>query len=318
MPPGYQPPPSATTTAPDPEGRFIPGHLWGDSTLTETSPPVATSTVGSPTPTMETDPVPSPQEDDTKTDDASPSDGARDEEMSAEILGDEPTENRFFLGAPFIPTTTQGSPKMALNALYGKEMEVDIREDSYFYWNHRGQFTCVVVCPVTYEIFPAGRYQSMALTASGGDIGMTVDDTGIVWYSRKKEAAQGAAACRYDCWYYRQWLLSNPSAPKIRLFGLDDPYGSPEDDRPSKTLALIPPEIMESIQARIVAWKKAAQERKHAKEQEVVVEVESDAYRNAYLETRGGGGQNTNTGTGTGSDEAMDDDSPQMPGANIL
>jgi hypothetical protein len=301
MPPGYLPPASA----PSPEdetgtSRFIPGHLWGDPSAVaplDDSPIVATVDSINDATSMQVDPPPpSQQEQEEEEGDATILRKAEQELMEPR------NEHRLFLGAPFIPTSTQGSPKMALNALYGKDMgQTPITEESYFYWR-RGkeftcQFTCFVVCPATYEIFPAGRYQSMALTASGANIGITVDDeTGIVWYSRKKEAAQGAAALRYDCWYYRQWQSRNPQAPKIRVFSMDEPYGSPDDDRPSRVLALIPSNILESIQASVERWKVAAEERVLAQERDAMVEVEAEveatAYRNAYLETRGEGQMN--------------------------
>ncbi len=221
--------------------------------------------------------------------------GINQSELSHEMdhMPRKPSMGRF-LGAPLVPTSISESPKSALNALYGKEMtKTPITDASYFCWDNHGPshsrgYTCVLVCPATYEIFPAGRYISTATTAANAPMGMWVNDhTGIVWYSRKKEATQGAAAFRYDCWYYRAWLQTNPQAPKCKLFGKDDPYASPDDDRPQRVIAEIPLHIMESIQVQICKWKEQAEQRALEDEREAMVEIEEVAYRNAYIENRG-------------------------------
>jgi hypothetical protein len=312
MPPGYQPSASAASSKPSADGdgdgeeqssQFIPGHLWGSITASGKKP----STDATNPTIMQVDPSPSTAVEEGKAkdgeDDASEMILAEEHEFlertNTNSIDVEPL--RPFQGAPFIPTSTQGSPKMALNSLYGKEMgQTPITESSYFYWR-RGkefecQFTCFLVCPATYEIFPAGRYRSTVHTASGADIRMATDeDTGIVWYSRKKEAAQGAAALLYDCWYYRTWLSRNPHAPKTCLFSMDEPYASADDERSAKAVAEIPLTTVESIQAQIEKWKVTAEQRAQNDEQEAMVEVEATmveveatAYRNAYLETRSG------------------------------
>ena len=218
------------------------------------------------------------------------------------------------IGAPLIPTSTQGTPKVILNSLYGKEYHgTPITNASFFSWETiqaAGEhgFTCVFVCPVTYEMFPSGRYDSMALTKAGKGIRMwkeqeddedeDADGLGgrlfpLVWYSRKMEAEQGAAALRYDCWYYRKWLENNPLAPKKSLIGMDKPYARNEESQ-QRLMERIPVEVIQGIERQIQAWKDKAvvsalelEANIMDAEEDTIIEAEEAAYRVAYFETRG-------------------------------
>ena len=220
------------------------------------------------------------------------------------------------VGAPLIPTSTQGSPKVVLNSLYGKEYDgTPITTASFFSWEtpqeasqERRGYTSVFVCPVTYEIFPSGRYDSMALTKAGKGIQMwkeeeddddDVDEDGfngivpLVWYSRKMEAEQGAAAFRYDCWYYRKWLENNPLAPKYTLIGMEKPYAKNKDHQ-QRLMERIPVEVIQGIERQIQVWKDKAAVRAleleaniMEAEQDTNIEAEEVAYREAYFEIRG-------------------------------
>jgi hypothetical protein len=118
-------------------------------------------------------------------------------------------------------------------------------------------------------------------------------DVSLVWYSRKIEAEQGAAALRYDCWYYRKWIKNNPQAPKYNLIGMDEPYVTTVEHQ-QRLVERIPPEVMQRIESQIRIWRDSAAVRDLEMEtnateveQDVMIEAEETAYRDAYLETRG-------------------------------
>lgn len=124
-------------------------------------------------------------------------------------------------------------------------------------------------------------------------------------------AKQGAAALRYDCWYYRKWLENNPDAPRYNLIGLDPPYPRSEEDDENNIdinhdddsrqhhhrhfIECIPVEIMQQIERQIQKWKERAFIRQ-LEQDALKMEVEHDnqvlaeevAYRDAYMESRGG------------------------------
>ena len=103
---------------------------------------------------------------------------------------------------------------------------------------------------------------------------MSVDSDGMVWFRRKKEAAHGAAAVRYDCWYYSEWLTQNPDAQRIKFFGLDEPYARDEWESTNaaseRRVLTIPPHVRESIQSRVQDWKDAAEIRRLSEREEEV------------------------------------------------
>jgi hypothetical protein len=200
----------------------------------------------------------------------------------------EPSRKNMFEGVPYFPTSTFGSPKLAMNALYGKEMgNVNLPNTAFFHWDDNGlshmhmrKHTCVFVCPITYERFTAGRH--------GDSSKYIVDDKGIVWYTKKTLAEHGVAARRYDCYVYRKHCTLGRKADPQCNFGSDAPYqlglGPP---------ILVPPEVEESIEAEIQQWKREAEmraeqerARKLALAQEAVVEKEAMQERQAYREQR--------------------------------
>jgi hypothetical protein len=196
--------------------------------------------------------------------------------------------NNAFAGVPFMPTSMFGSPKLALNSLYGKRMvETPVTNAAFFHWDDNGpahlrKHTCVFVCPETYERFPAGCH--------GEELSkFTVDEEdGIVWYTRKKEAEHGAAARRYDCYYYRQCLALNPLAVPKKHWGLDHPYQQGQGPFIS-----FPAHIEEAIQKQVQTWKEAAakraeerREQQTALEQTAIEEEEAARDRETYREQR--------------------------------
>jgi hypothetical protein len=164
--------------------------------------------------------------------------------------------NPFRGGTPIYPTSMFGSPKLALNALYGKEMKEvpQVTNESFFHWHdngpsHRRKFTCIFVCPVTYEKFSAGRF--------GEASKFVVDEeTGIVWFAQKKLAEHGAAARRYDCFVYRKCCAMDPTnenVPKAIHCCLDFPYKPEEAPQ-----VLIPEDVGRGIEERVIQWKTEA------------------------------------------------------------
>jgi hypothetical protein len=132
-----------------------------------------------------------------------------------------------FSAIPFFPTSSEGSPTLAFNSLYGKEFGgAQVTNSAFFFWDddgptHMRRHTCVFVCPGPYERFPAGR--------QGNSEKFTLDkNSGLVWYTQKKLAEHGAAARRSDCYYYRKCCELNPEAEPVKNWGLDIPYNEGE------------------------------------------------------------------------------------------
>ena len=316
MPPDYKPPPQPEIDT----SRLVSGELWGvPRPLGSTEDVERTNRAAAATQPfseqgssiMELDSPHGADSSPSLMGDAFPARN-RDETndpIEMEATRASPVVSDPYRGAPIMPTFAQESPKQALNGLYGKRMpQTPITNDAYFYWSKCGYddslppFTCVLVCPATYELFPAGRYQSITITKSGRSMEASVDEkTGLVWYSRRKEAAQGAAALRYDCWYYREWLKVNPHAPKMRHFGLDDPYAyaSEDDERLLRIRSQLPEEVAEDIDKKIAEWKHAAEKREREEahttmqiaqeeEHEARMEAEDTNYRESWREARSG------------------------------
>lgn len=196
---------------------------------------------------------------------------------------DEKDEN-VLKGVPFFPTSSFGTPKLALNSLYGKQMGIMLPNNAYFHWDDKGpphllKHNCVFVCPITYERFPAGCY---------GNPNMYTIINGIVWYKQKKLAEQGASARRYDCYVYRQNLEENPMAIPKCNFGSEKPYKEKEGP-----VVLVPEEIEDKILAAVEQWTIEKEERaenerlkKLALEEEAVYQDHLDQENQAYRDAR--------------------------------
>ena len=204
-----------------------------------------------------------------------------------EILAPEPSKKNPFKGVPYFPTSAFGSPKLALNSLYGKEMgNVSLPNTALIFWDDNGpahlcKHTCVFVCPVTHELFAAGHQEDSSKY-------IVVNDKGIVWYTKKKLAEHGAAARYYDCYVYRKHCALDPKAQPQGNFGLEFPYqlgqGPP---------ILVPPGAEEESEAVFQQWKREAEmlaekerTRKLALEQEAADEKEAIQDRQAYRDQR--------------------------------
>jgi hypothetical protein len=91
------------------------------------------------------------------------------------------------------------------------------------------RFTSVFVCPITNEVFLAGKY------------GDTYEQDGcLVWFKRKNLAEHAAAARAYDCFMLRERVDT------AEQLGVDPPYEA--GDQPIVPLNQIPPNIVETIQ----------------------------------------------------------------------
>jgi hypothetical protein len=192
-----------------------------------------------------------------------------------------------FSAIPFFPTSSEGNPKLALNSLYGKEFGgAQVTNSAFFFWDddgppHMRRHTCVFVCPVTYERFPAGR--------QGNSEKFTLDEnSGVVWYTQKKLAEHGAAARRSDCYYYRKCCELNPEAEPVKHWGLDIPYNEGKGPH-----VVMPEAIEEAIEAQVQLWReeaavRAEQEgvRQFELEQAALEEDEVRLERQTYREQR--------------------------------
>ena len=124
-----------------------------------------------------------------------------------------------YSGHTWLPGLTAGVPKARLNSWYGEApRRQQLGKEWFVSWAngaqpHQLRFSCVFVCPLTAEIFPAGRY--------GQDTGHSVDGNNVVWYTQKKQAEHGAAARAYDCFSYRQHYGTDIQATRL---GLETPY----------------------------------------------------------------------------------------------
>jgi hypothetical protein len=217
----------------------------------------------------------------------SAADEAADDDTGMEVIFEDQPINPL-AGVSFMPTSSAGPPKRALNGLYGKRMgETPVTNEAFFHWDDNGpshlrKYTCVFVCPESYERFAAGRQGEEHSK-------FTVDEEdGIVWYTRKKEAEHGAAARRYDCYCYRDCLARNPQAvPKLHQ-GLDHPYQQGQGPFIS-----FPAHIEEAIQKQVQTWKEAAvkraekkREQQTALEQAAMEEEEVARDRETYRDQR--------------------------------
>ena len=112
-------------------------------------------------------------------------------ECPPEELLNIPRRNNIDLNRPFFPTSASTEPKAALQELYVKQMNgFELPRSAFFFWDigpaHCKKFTCIFVCPMTFERFPAGR--------QGYPDTYEVDDCDIVWYKKKKHAEHGAVS----------------------------------------------------------------------------------------------------------------------------
>ncbi len=114
---------------------------------------------------------------------------------------------------------------------------------------HIQQWTAILVCPMTGELFRAGPYPSLfeatpiTLThyndqCQGGATGAAACTTW--WFAKKTYAEHGAAARAYDCWTVRD---GDHDAPK--MMGTEPPHREPIYQLPD--LMVIPYEIRQNI-----------------------------------------------------------------------
>jgi hypothetical protein len=134
-------------------------------------------------------------------------------------------------------TTTMASgvvPKAALYVLYGKKpRRVQLKASDYLTWDnglrtHELKYTSAFVCPLSKEIFLAGKYGD-AFTKDGW----------IVWYAKKAQSEHAAAARSLDCWHLREHIPE-------RIGPLEEPYHKGEE--PTFPTNQMPPIIVEQFQ----------------------------------------------------------------------
>ncbi|CAJ1968812.1 unnamed protein product [Cylindrotheca closterium] len=104
-------------------------------------------------------------------------------------------------------------PKAVLYSLYGKR-KTQIPNKQYLTWNngartHELKFSAIFVCPISREVFLAGRYGSFYQ-----------QDGSIIWYNKKSLAEHAVAARAYDCYMLRD---GDVNSTPLKL-GIDPPY----------------------------------------------------------------------------------------------
>lgn len=126
-------------------------------------------------------------------------------------------------------------PKQELFFFYQKwPRKVHLKGTDYLTWGNEKPvqdllYSSAFVCPITKEIFLAGRY---------GDT--CVQQGGLAWYSTKKVAEHAAAARAWDCWNVREGRHHE------KQLSLETPYT--KEDAPELPFNKLPAEMRLKIQ----------------------------------------------------------------------
>lgn len=113
--------------------------------------------------------------------------------------------------------------KAELHRLYGKPPRRKVITSEYFHtWHdenpsHIRKWTALFVCPISAELFFAGRY---------GPEGTRENE--LVWFVKKATAEHAAAARAYDCFVYRDRISGADALEEERNpIGVETPYFQP-------------------------------------------------------------------------------------------
>lgn len=112
---------------------------------------------------------------------------------------------------PILPLSI-GAPKNSLSVWYGRRHKdfIFCANDCFVAWHigpdHERYFTCIFTCPSSGEKFMCGTFgdrSKLKITHEKvkGDDNSTV---AVVWYRKKKDAENAAAARALDCFSYRE------------------------------------------------------------------------------------------------------------------
>jgi hypothetical protein len=160
------------------------------------------------------------------------------------------------------PMSSIVAPRAQLHLLYGRPPRRKVISNNHYHcWpdsnpTHIQQWTAILVCPMTGELFLAGRcslFDATAITLTNGTTNTTTTTTTTYWFTKKTYAEHGAAARAYDCWTFRDRMtLSSSSSsmdgttiPPPPPIGLETPYMEPIYHIPE--LMVIPYEIRNDI-----------------------------------------------------------------------
>jgi hypothetical protein len=123
-----------------------------------------------------------------------------------------------------LPPAPSTAPKSELHRLYGKPPRRKVITSEYFHtWpddqpSHVRKWTALFVCPITAELFFAGRYAPECSTT----------DRSLVWFAKKATAEHAAAARAFDCFQYRNRITpTDPVVEERAPIGLETPYFQP-------------------------------------------------------------------------------------------
>ena len=111
---------------------------------------------------------------------------------------------------PILPQTIK-APKNCLSVWYGRRHKdfIFCANDCFVSWHcgpdHERYFTCIFTCPSSGEKFMCGTYHDARDIKITQEKVKDGDDTvTVVWYRRKKDAENAAAARALDCFSYRE------------------------------------------------------------------------------------------------------------------
>ena len=153
------------------------------------------------------------------------------------------------------------TPRAQLHLLYGQPPRRKVISNSHYHcWpdsnpTHIQQWTAVLVCPMTGELFLAGPCPLFHVTRItltdpifNGPGNLHHATTTMFWFTKKSFAEHGAAARAYDCLTFRDRMANAASSSVDRVvgpIGIDPPYLEPIYRIPD--LMVIPYEIRQNI-----------------------------------------------------------------------
>ena len=153
------------------------------------------------------------------------------------------------------------TPRAQLHLLYGQPPRRKVISNNHYHcWpdsnpTHIQQWTALLVCPMTGELFLAGPcplFHATRITLtdpiSNGPGNHHHATTTMFWFTKKSFAEHGAAARAYDCLTFRDRMANAASSSVDRVvgpIGMDPPYLEPIYRIPD--LMVIPYEIRQNI-----------------------------------------------------------------------
>jgi hypothetical protein len=189
---------------------------------------------------------------------------------------------------PLMPFKAEGVPKVALAEYFGRRklLTQTSYKANFHSWNDQNpksnllRWTCILVCPLTGELFWTGRYPNTdpkkvcyGQENPKKEIMCGISNHGqnehvrFWWFTQKRWAEHGAAARAFDCKSFRDrqelWNTKMQESkdtaivriPKAAAIGLEKPYLDAIYDIPQECVAIIPENIRLSIREQQKAIK---------------------------------------------------------------